>query len=155
MAKIGLVRILHVYYKHTNLEQAQTFLEDFGLSVVASKEGRVFFRGTGPDPFVYCAEQGDENEFGGAAFLVASLTDLEAASQLPGTLGIRDLDAPGGGKIVTVPDPFGNRIFHLVYGQQAVQSNHVPSEAERPFNFVSERDVHIYFPSWVMAGPSH
>lgn len=134
MAKIQLVRVAHVYYKFRDLKKADTFLGDFGFNKIKSDEQRIYYRGTGPEPFVYCAQQAEENEFGGAAFVVESSEDLKLASALPNATPIRKLDGPGGGKIVTVREPNDNIPFHFVFGQ--AKAPELESTEERPFNFV-------------------
>ena len=121
--QIRLVRLTHVYYTHKDITKATQFLDDFGFQKAKTirKDGKVviYYRGTGPEPFVYCLREGDVDEFGGAAFVVESREDLEYASQtLPGTSDVHELlEAPGGGLCVTFRDPVDGFPFHLVYGQ--------------------------------------
>lgn len=126
--KIKLVRIAHVYYTHADLEVAKRFLLDFGFTVADDRGDTVYFKGYGPDPFVYVAQKGPANEFGGAGFVVESLEDLELASKtLPKATAVLDSDAPGGGKRVTFRDPTDDFPFHLVYGQELVPvAAHLP-----------------------------
>lgn len=120
--QIRLVRLAHVYYIHKDLTKATKFLDAFGLQqekTVHKDKKAIYYRGTGPEPFVYCAREGDVDEFGGAAFVVESRGDLEYASQtLPGATEVYELkEAPGGGYCVTFKDPVDGFPFHLVYGQ--------------------------------------
>lgn len=121
--QIRLVRLAHVYYTHKDLTKASKFLDDFGFQqekkTVQMDKTTIYYRGTAPEPFVYCAQEGDVDEFGGAAFVVESREDLEYASQtLPGASEVHELkDAPGGGHCVTFRDPIDGFPFHLVYGQ--------------------------------------
>ncbi|KAK4465764.1 Metapyrocatechase 2 [Cladorrhinum samala] len=132
--KIKLVRIAQVYYTHADLEAARQFLVDFGFTVAEDRGDTIFFKGYGTDPFIYAAQKGEANEFGGAAFVVESLEDLElAARTLPKATPVHDADTPGGGKRVTFRDPVDDYPFHLVYGQEQVPlSAHLP---ELDFNF--------------------
>lgn len=134
LPKIKLVRIAHVYYTHSDLNQARLFLLDFGFQVAEDRGDSIYFKGYGTEPFVYCATKGESNTFGGAGFVVESLADLEVASKtLPKATPIEDSDAPGGGKRVTFRDPVDNFPFHLVYGQTPVErSVHLP---ELDYNF--------------------
>lgn len=120
--KIQLVRLAHIYYTHKNISKAAQFLEDFGFQETKRVGKDIYYRGTGSQPWVYCAREGDTNEFGGAAFVVESKEDLEYASQtLPGATGVYELgEAPGGGFGVTFKDPVDGFPFHLVYGQSLV-----------------------------------
>lgn len=134
--RINLVRIAHVFYTHRDLEKAHQFLQDFGFQEVKRVGKDIYYRGTSAEPFVYCARQGEEDAFGGAAFVVESDSDLVAAEKLPGATRIYELsDAPGGGRCVTFYDPVDNFPFHLVYGQ----TPHADEKAlpQLDFNFVS------------------
>ncbi|KAL3455172.1 hypothetical protein BJX64DRAFT_282254 [Aspergillus heterothallicus] len=77
---------------------------------------------------MYCAREGPEDAFGGAAFVDESREGLEyAAKTLPGATGIVNMDldeanVPGGGLRVTVTDPIDGFPFHL------------PTEKNRPRN---------------------
>lgn len=136
--KIQLVRIAHVYYKHKNIDAARAFYDDFGFYETARVGKRTYYRGYGSEPLVLCAEEADEDEFGGPAFVVESLDDLEhAAKTLPGASEIYELgEVQGGGKCVTFKDPVDGWPFHLVYGQTAVERRD-PGFPNLKFNFVS------------------
>lgn len=134
-SRINLVRIAHVFYTHKDIDKAHQFLLDFGMQEVKRVGKDIYYRGTSSEPFVYCARQGDEDVFGGTAFVVESEADLLVAERLPGASKIYDLvDAPGGGRCVTFYDPVDKFPFHLVYGQTAW-----PDERKLPgldFNYV-------------------
>lgn len=142
-SRINLVRIAHVFYTHKDIDKAHQFLLDFGLQEVKRVGKDIYYRGTSSEPFVYCARQGEEDVFGGAAFVVESEADLLAAEKLPGASKIYDLvDTPGGGRCVTFYDPVDKFPFHLVYGQTAW-----PDEKKLPkldFNYV-RLYLHLYF----------
>jgi hypothetical protein len=137
--RISLNRIAHVYYTHKNLEEAHQFLLDFGFSVVQQTKDQIYYRGYGTEPFLYCATRGTEDEFGGTAFIVDSLEDLELATSLPNATPIHDSDAPGGGKRVTFYDTVDNFPFHLVYGQTAVEITETFPELEYNFPTTKHR----------------
>jgi len=141
--KINLVRIAHVYYKHTDIEKAHKFAHDFGF-VEASRSGnKTYYRGYGSEPFVLCVESAPENVFGGAAFVVESEDDLVYASaNLPKETKPSEVyeltDAPGGGKCVTFYDPADGFPFHLVHGQTPAEMRDPQFPAEK-VNYVSSR----------------
>lgn len=140
--RINLVRIAHVYYNHTDLQTAHQFMLDFGLQVADQTDDRIYYKGLCAEPFVYCASKGDENSFGGAAFVVESIHDLELASRiLPGATDIHDVDAPGGGKRVTFYDPVDGFPFHLVFGQTPKEVSPRPAELDYNFPHDKHRDV--------------
>lgn len=139
--KVNLVRISHVYYTHKNFERESQFLQDFGFTAVKTlNAGRsdetTYYRGYGSEPWLYCSRKGEEDEFGGTAFVVESRKDLELAIKvIPTASKIYALvDAPGGGECVTVRDPTDGFPVHLVYGQEqrVVSEEH----EQRHFNFV-------------------
>ncbi|KIW07517.1 hypothetical protein, variant [Verruconis gallopava] len=125
--KIMLKRIAHIYYIHEDLEKVDQFLHDFGFTTTRKDEDKIYYKGYGTEPFVYCLIKGPKKQFGGAAFAVESLEDLELASRtLPDATPIHDLDAPGGGKRVSFKDPVDGFPFHLVYGQTPIEAAEEP-----------------------------
>jgi hypothetical protein len=64
-----------VYYTHKEIYKAKRFLEDFGFVQVQEVGKKIYYAGTGPDQFIYWAEEGEENRFGGAALVVESRED--------------------------------------------------------------------------------
>lgn len=151
--KISLKRIAHVYYTHANLNKAHEFLQDFGFNPVKQLEDKIYYRGYGTEPFTYCATKGSDDAFGGAAFVVDSIDDLELATQvLPGASQIYDLDAPGGGKCVTFHDQVDGFPFHLVYGQEPVEmSNNLP---ELDYNYPTTKNRAVNKTQRFKKGPS-
>ncbi|GME29198.1 Glyoxalase/Bleomycin resistance protein/Dihydroxybiphenyl dioxygenase [Neofusicoccum parvum] len=137
--RISVLRIAHVYYQHKDINDVCKFLADFGFVEERRAGERIYFRGYGTEPFVYCAEKADEDMFGGAAFAVASFEDLELAQQLiPSASEIYELDdAPGGGQCVTFHDPVDGFPFHLVYGQSPADPR--ASFPQLDFNFPNDK----------------
>ncbi|KAI8659936.1 VOC domain-containing protein [Fusarium sp. Ph1] len=135
-SKIKVLRLGHVYYKHKDSAKAEKFLAAFGFIEVKREGKRIYYRGYGSEPFLYCLEESSTNEFGGAALVVESPEDLEKAGAIfPDATEIYDLEeAPGGGRCVTVKDPIDGWPLHLVYGQTPVE----PMKDYRylDFNFV-------------------
>ncbi|KAL2842516.1 Glyoxalase/Bleomycin resistance protein/Dihydroxybiphenyl dioxygenase [Aspergillus pseudodeflectus] len=137
--KISLVRPSFVTYTHQNFDEATRFLEDFGLIPCGQTDDKIYYRGSSPDPFIYCAQKGDRNEFNGAGFVVEDEADLEYASlNLPNASPIRDLDSPGGGKGVTFRDPVDGFSFHLVCCQTPSQEGGGQLPALK-YNFPTEK----------------
>lgn len=139
--KINLLRIAHVYYTHKNIVKAREFLEDFGFEEISKTELGTYYRGSGSEPFVYCAKEGESDSFGGAAFVVENADDLEYASKnLPHATAVQELvDEPGGGLRVTFRDPVDGFPFHLLYGQTPV-AKQAAAHDKIQFNFVSKHD---------------
>lgn len=138
--QIRLVRIAHMYYTHKDIDKARQFLDDFGLHETKRVGNATYYCGTGPDPFVYCAREGNQDEFGGATFVVESMDDLELASRtLSSATPVYQLtDAPGGGSCVTFQDPVDGFPFHLVFGQAADSETAFP---QLKYNYVCEQTL--------------
>lgn len=139
--KVVLVRVAHVYYTHAGFEREHQFLTDFGFTEVSrlnvgKSNETIYYRGYGTEPWLYCSRKGEEDAFGGAAFVVESRKDLELATRvIPTASEIWEMkDAPGGGECVTVKDPVDGFEVHLVYGQvqREAEEHHEP----RAFNYV-------------------
>jgi hypothetical protein len=122
--RVRLVKTAFVIYNHENLDQADHFLNDFGLlEVERINDGReIFYRGYGPDPFVYLARKAATSSFGGAAYTVENREELEKATRIENATPILPLNYPGGGEIVTLTDPAGFHV-HLVYGVEAREAH--------------------------------
>ncbi|KAI8579494.1 hypothetical protein K450DRAFT_288180 [Umbelopsis ramanniana AG] len=135
-AQIRLVKVAHMRYRHPDLEEITSFMEDFGMIVTKKSEDKVWFRGYSSDQYVYYAEKG-ERQFLGGTFEVESFADLEKAAKLSGATEIQELvEAPGGGHLVTVYDPLGFPV-NLMYGQTPAE---VPEPPTQPVvNFVAEK----------------
>lgn len=139
--KVNLVRIAHVYYTHAKFEREHQFLTDFGFTEVSrlnvgKSNETIYYRGYGTEPFLYCSTKGQEDAFGGAAFVVESRKDLELATRIiPTASEIWEMkNAPGGGECVTVKDPVDGFMLHLVYGQ--AQRDMEEYHEQKEFNFV-------------------
>ncbi|KAI1609052.1 trihydroxytoluene oxygenase [Exophiala viscosa] len=122
--QVRIVKLNHTRYQHPDLAVITTFLRDFGMHVTKKSDNERWFRGYGPDQYVYYAKQGPK-KYLGAAFQVESREELEKLLNLPGstvlTDGIEEMkDAPGGGYIVTIADPEGFPVS-FVYGQAEVK----------------------------------
>jgi len=74
--QIKLVKVAHMRYQHPDLDVISNFLLDFGMQIVDAKEDKVWYRGYGPDQYVYFAQRG-EKKFLGGTFEVETYEDLE------------------------------------------------------------------------------
>ncbi|ROV88139.1 hypothetical protein VMCG_10434 [Cytospora schulzeri] len=147
--KIRLHHISHVYYKYKPdaIDAARLFMDDFGFFEAQRVGPKTYYRGYGREPFVLCVEASTETEFGGAAFVVDSLEELERASKiLPKEAKATDVyeltDAPGGGKCVTLYDPVDGFPMHLVYGQQLAEPLDPQFPEVKP-NFPEKQNRHV------------
>lgn len=116
--RVRLQKTAFVVYNHTDVEDSERFLTDFGLDVVERRDGTIFYGGYSNEPFCYISHvDKQEKSFGGAGYVVESREDLEKAIKIPGASQVEKFDAPGGGEIVSLKDPLGFNVF-LVYGQE-------------------------------------
>ncbi|KAL3460087.1 Glyoxalase/Bleomycin resistance protein/Dihydroxybiphenyl dioxygenase [Aspergillus heterothallicus] len=136
--RIKLTRLSHMRYQHPDLEMIHQFLVDFGLQVALRTDHEVWYKGYGPDQYVYYARKGTKKFLGGA-FYAASWDDFQKTSKLPGAGLIEQLkDAPGGGFLVTVTDPEGYPV-NVVWGQEEVQPESTFSPEKVVLNFPQEK----------------
>jgi len=75
--KIKIVRLSHMRYGHSNIDEITNFMIDFGMTVVHKTSKKVWFAGYGPDQYVYVAEKTEANKYLGGVFLVETQEDLE------------------------------------------------------------------------------
>ena len=78
----GIVDILYVRFQVPDLDQQETFLNDFGFATFR-EEGTLYARGTDANPFVYAAQEGDA-QFLGLGFEAESSDDLERIAAIDG-----------------------------------------------------------------------
>lgn len=94
-----------------DLERAERFWTDFGLSTVARTPQQLVMRCAGPSPAVLVARRAAKSRYVGAAFVVPEEADLD---RLKRESGARDLDPhliPGGGEGVRLDDPDGHEVW--------------------------------------------
>ena len=97
-----------------DLDIQEQFLIHFGMHTVEKKEDILIMRGEGPKPFIEICKKG-ERKFLGAAFLAASMEDLEKISKTDPFSEIETLSTPGGGFISKGTDPDGINV-EVVFG---------------------------------------
>jgi len=126
-SQIKLVKLVHMRYQHPDLAQITTFLRDFGMHIAKRTDTQVWYRGYGPDQYVYYAQKG-EKKFMGGTYEVESYADLEKAAKLDKAGNIEELtDAPGGGHLITLTDPEGFPI-NLIHGQTPAELGTLPEK---------------------------
>lgn len=80
--QIKLVKLVHMRYQHPDLDVITTFLRHFGMHVVKRTDTQVWYRGYGPDAYVYYAQKG-EKKFLGGTFEVESADEIEKYEIFP------------------------------------------------------------------------
>ncbi|KIX07317.1 uncharacterized protein Z518_01970 [Rhinocladiella mackenziei CBS 650.93] len=143
-SKVQLARLSHVYFEHPDLKKFAKFAEDFGFVKAHETKDTIYFRGYGKDQYVYVAKKSKDGKphFGGGAFVAQSEEQFEKAKKIEGAQ-LKDLDGPGGGKIITFARPNGT-FMHVVYGQtpREVDTTEVPTathEHQGPYNLPFEK----------------
>ncbi|MBS0473230.1 MAG: VOC family protein [Proteobacteria bacterium] len=128
MSTIKIEDIAHVRFSAPDLAAMKTFLEEFGLAPVASEDGVLYARGAGDQPFLHATTVGEPG-FQALGFRAESLDDLKILAAAEGTQ-VAPLNAPGGGFVVTLADPDGNRV-EVVAGQTRAKPQTLPGGAIR------------------------
>jgi catechol 2,3-dioxygenase-like lactoylglutathione lyase family enzyme len=119
---IRIEDVSHVAFRAPDLDQMARFLADFGLSTWR-EDGRLYGRGAGDAPFLHVTELGEPG-FVAMGLRAASMDDLESLARAEGTV-LHDLDAPGGGAVLTLQDPDGFRV-DVVAGQTPAAPDPLP-----------------------------
>ena len=114
MSNLKIEDLAYVRFRAPDLAEMRAFLEDFGLFVVETTEDRLVMRGASSSPVVHVTERGAAG-FVGVTFRAESLTALERLSEAQG-VGVSHSDLPGGGQVLTLKDPDGQRV-DVVAGQ--------------------------------------
>lgn len=110
---IRIEDIAFVRFAAPDLKAMRAFLDDFGL-VCFEEGGRLYGRGSNGAPFAHVTESG-EPKFIGLGLRAANVDDLQTLADAEG-VSVEAFDAPGGGSVVTLTDPDGNRV-EVVAGQ--------------------------------------
>ena len=111
---IKVTDIAYGRFRAPDLDRAEQFLSDFGMARSARTDTALYMRGTDPAHHVHITELG-EPEFVGHAFYAASEADLARIATAEGATPVEDIDEPGGGKRVRLPDPAGFQV-EIVHG---------------------------------------
>lgn len=98
--------IVFVRFELTDLEAQKEYLQHFGMRSAFEADDAIYFKGTGADPFIYAATQGEQNRFVSAGYRVAARADLERLADHFG-VDIVPSTEPGGGEKVVLSDPDG------------------------------------------------
>ncbi|KAK7696817.1 hypothetical protein SLS64_014176 [Diaporthe eres] len=103
-----------------------------------SNPERIFYKGYNDQPVSYVSEETDRplRVFVGGSLEAASQEDLERSAKLPSASPVRDLDFPGGGKVVTIVDPESIPI-NVVFGYSTVQRVQLPKGSDA-YNMASD-----------------
>jgi catechol 2,3-dioxygenase-like lactoylglutathione lyase family enzyme len=127
MAIANIRDIAYVIYRHQALDEAERFLQDFGLVPAGRHESTRYYRGSTHRPFCYILEQARPDErpsFVGFGVLASSAHDLDQVLSHPSAIGGIEF-VPGaiadGARRVSLRDPAGFRV-DLVWGMPVARA---------------------------------
>ncbi|MFD3503614.1 VOC family protein [Streptomyces sp. NPDC058678] len=93
-------------FEKPDLDRAEVFARDFGFGVAARDERALWLRGTFAGSPCMVIRRGRTSRFIGPAFRAAERADVDRLARATES-AVRDVDAPGGGKVVDLLDPSG------------------------------------------------
>ena len=112
-----LIKVTDLAYgrlRAPDLDVAEEFLTQFGMSRAARTPSALYMRGTDPAHHIHVTEKGEPG-FVGLAYYAPSLDDLRRLAKAPGASAVESIDEPGGGKRVRLREPNGYQI-EVVHG---------------------------------------
>lgn len=116
-----IVKVTDIAYgrlQSPSLDQAEEFLVNFGMVRAERIKDALYMRGTDPNHHLHVTHLGPV-KFRGFGFFVDNEDDLKKAAKAPGASGIENIDEPGGGKRVRIPDPHGYEM-EVICGMQQI-----------------------------------
>jgi catechol 2,3-dioxygenase-like lactoylglutathione lyase family enzyme len=149
MSTIRIEDISHVRFSAPDLEVMRVFLEEFGLTAVASDDGVLYARGAGPAPFIHATSEG-EAQFVALGLRAESVEDLAKLAARE-KAKVEPYAVPGGGSVVVLTDPDGRRV-EVVAGQ--AKAAPLPLEPDGPHNHAQAK-TRLRAPLRLAGGPAH
>jgi len=123
--------LAHLIFERPDLDKAERFLSDFGLSVAHRSTDALYLRGTAPTPYCYRIERATKPRFVGFGLRVPSRAALDALAALPGASAVLASPHPGGGECVRLTDPSGF-VVEAVHDQSNAEA--LPQRAPLSWN---------------------
>ena len=127
--------VLYARFRAPDLDEMESYLEDFGLVHSARNDTALYMRASDGEHHVHVTELG-EPAFVGFALEANSAEDLQTLSEAEGASPLEQLDTPGGGARVIMSDPDGFQV-EIVHGLEMLPPLRVPHATGR--NSGSER----------------
>jgi hypothetical protein len=127
MPTTKVIAFLYGRLRSPNLDEAETFLTEFGMVRAARTSTALYMRATDPEHHIHITELGGPR-FLGVGFAVSDPDDLDRLARLSGASGVEHIDEPGGGRRVRLTDPDGVRV-EIVHGIETVPQLNVPRQA--------------------------
>jgi Glyoxalase/Bleomycin resistance protein/Dioxygenase superfamily len=110
-----------VMFERPDLDLAERFLTDFGLTTLERTADRLVMRAAHDVGPAYIATKAQTARFVGYALRVDSDVELAALTKIDGASPVQPLELPGGGKHVQLADPAGFAVW-AVAGQQSISA---------------------------------
>ncbi|MGF6260836.1 catechol 2,3-dioxygenase-like lactoylglutathione lyase family enzyme [Paraburkholderia youngii] len=125
--------LAYLVFERPDLEQAERFLNNFGLRTVSRDEALLLLRGTDASHFCYVVRRASKARFVGFGLQVGSREELDALAKLPGASEVGNSALPAGGYVVRLTDPSGFAI-DAIWDQAPASA--LPHRLPLPFNSV-------------------
>lgn len=110
-----------------DLEEAKSFLVDFGMVVSREEPSRLFFRGAGKRPYIFIVQQAPESSLVATGYEIDTEENLRAMAKRLGSEVKPIEDNPWGGLRATVTDCDGN-LVNLLWGVEQLEPLQMPRE---------------------------
>jgi catechol 2,3-dioxygenase-like lactoylglutathione lyase family enzyme len=124
-------KLAHLIFNRPDLAAAETYLRDFGFTIVERTPDVLLARAADQSPYCYRVHLAPEAGFVGFGLLVGSRAELEALAGVPGATVIQQAAYLGGGEQVTLIDPSGFTV-EVLCGQDEVEP--LPTRAPMTMN---------------------
>lgn len=112
------IELAYLIFERPDLDRAEAFLADFGLTTAVRADDALYMRGTAPSPYCYRVHRGSTARFVGIGIVVATRQELESLSRLDGASSIIPSKHPGGGQCVVLTDPSGFTV-EVIHGRSS------------------------------------
>lgn len=107
--------IAYIAFNHPDMDAAERFYTDFGLSVAYRQDGEIGFRSASADGYCYIARQAPEAGLIAIGLICDDMASLESAARFPEASAVESITRPGGGLRVGLSSPDGIP-FELTFG---------------------------------------
>jgi Glyoxalase/Bleomycin resistance protein/Dioxygenase superfamily len=125
----------YLVFERPDLDGAEAFLSDFGLTRASRRDGVLTLRGTAPLAYCYRIHRAPRARFVGMGFSVRTRDELERLARLNGAGPIEPSEHPGAGDRVVLQDPSGFMV-EVCHGRARAEA--IPTRAPLELNVGSK-----------------